>query len=256
MKHSGQFQPRLVHEQPILYLPGTGNSVAGRGLGPDWARAADAATVSHPAPASTFETQFRRTRVASSAGANEELGIHLPNAEDLSIWRGNAAKLGGFYFSSRFRVNAMPAAGVRFFCGLSAANVGQCIADNWSAGGVGLWCGTANAGAFQLSSSTAGGAPPTSVAYQNNPVLTVGKLYEFVMVDNPGSGSTVVTALYDLSTGTLLGTTNVGGPLPADNVFMGPQIGMSNAGLGAGYSLDIVSVYARPNLLLDPNTLA
>jgi hypothetical protein len=33
---------------------------------------------------------------------------------------------------------------------------------------------------------------------------------------------------------------------------MGPQVGLSNAAAGVGYALDIISLYARPNLAVTP----
>lgn len=249
MKHSGPYQPRLVHEQPIWYQPASGTTIAGRGIGPDWA-GDGVGVVSHPTPANTFLNQFRRTRITSTAAADNELGIHLPNAADLSIWRGDATSRGGFWFSARFIVSALPGTAVRFFAGLSAANVGQCQANNFTAAGVGLWCDTGDAGSLTIGSAAGAGAP-SKTALSTARTLATGILYEFVMIGIP-AGSTIVTQLWDVGAGTKLAAQNVSATLPGTAVFLGPQVGLSNAAAGVGYSLDIISVYARPNHFLDP----
>ena len=255
------YEPVQYREGVILYLPASGTVITGRGLGPDWAFDG-IGTVSHPAPGATFATQFPRTRVTSVAGTqNQELGAHLPNASDARAWRGNAASRGGFYFACRFMVNAIPATTIRFFCGLSAATSGVCKAAVSGSGPpntVGLWCDTGdsanltilnvdNAGAFQ------------KMPLQSSQTLTAGVVYEFVMICNPatagGPQGTIVTNLINVSTGALLCTQNPGTNLPASTAFMAPQIGLSNgtANLAGGdTSLDWMSVYLRPNLLLTP----
>lgn len=249
MKYSGPYHPRLLYEQPALYLPASGTTITGRGLGPDWDRTGTG-TVSHPTPSNSFLNQFRRTRIASTAGVDEELGVHLPNAADLSLWRGDAVSRGGFHFSARFIVNALPATAVRFFCGLSAANVGQCQANNFTAAGVGLWCDTGDAASLKLGSA-AGAGVPTKTSLANAHTLTTGILYEFVMIANPNQ-SGIVTQLINVGTGAVISAQNAFATLPGGAVFIGPQVGLSNAAAGAGYLLDIISIYARPNLLLTP----
>lgn len=255
MKHSGPYQPKLVHEQPILYLPGTGGSVAGYGVGPNnWVTGIG--TVTHPTPTNTHIGQFRKTRITSVAGtSNQELGIHLPNADQCHIWRGNATGRGGFYFSARFIINAIPATNIRFFCGLSSANAGACTANALTGHAVGLWC--ADTDAADLKIVTRDGATQNSQDLATDHDLTTGILYEFVMIGIPAQGS-IVTQLWNHGTNTLISAQNANTNAPGLSTFMAPQIGLSNNtnNTGGDTALDIVSLYARPNQFLDPGKAA
>jgi len=244
------YEPLIHLEQPTLYLPTTGTDITGGGLGPAWV-GDGVAVVSHPAPSAGFTTQFPRRRFTSVAGTNEELGAHSPL---LSAWRGNAAKLGGFYFSCRFMVNAIPDTAVRLFVGLSAgAAVCKTAFASAPANTIGLWCDSTDAGS--LSILTVDSTPTRfSTPLGTAQTLTAGKLYEFVMICNPGGQSTIVTNLIDVGLGTLLSTQNPGSNLPLNTAFMAPQVGLSNAAHNAGgdCSLDVIHCYLRPNLRLTP----
>ena len=254
MKHSGPFQPRLVHEQPIWYQPASGVVVTGRGIGPDWDRTG-VGTASHPAPANSFINQFRRTRVANVAAvADQELGVHLPNAEDASLWRGDAANLGGFYFSARFTVNTRTFTSIRCFVGLSAqTGTGVCVSDTVPNNTIGLWCDSTDAAVLSIVTKAAVGT--TKNALTTAHTLQTGILYEFVMIANPNQANTILTHLINVGTGALISSQSVNVTLPTATVFMAPQAGMSNAAnLGAANTaFDIISIYARPNQLLIPS---
>ena len=253
MRHSGVWHPRLDCEQPILYLPASGTTLTGRGLGPDWA-GDGVAVVSHPTPASGFTTQFRRTRFTSAASADNELGVHLPNAADMSCYRGSVASRGGFFFRAWFMVNAIPNTTIRFFAGLSAATTGVCLSDTVPANTVGLWCDTTDAGSLTVVTNDASAGSSTKNALASAHTLTAGTLYEFTMQSNPAQGS-IVTQLVNKGTDAVIGSQNVSATMPATTTMMGPQVGLSNAANAAGgdTSLDIILIYARPNLKLVPD---
>lgn len=249
MKHSGPFQPRLSHESPLLYLPSTGTDATGRGLGAAWTRDGGSGTVSHPALGNTFVTEMPRTRITSTAASNNELGVRNVMA---ACWRGNAASRGGFYFSARFLVQAVPATSVRFFAGLTAGTgAGVCVSDTVPNNSVGLWCDSGDASSLSIVTKGTGSA--TKTALTTPETLTVGRLYEFVMICNPNQ-SVLVTNLINFGTDALLTTQNVSATMPTSTVFMAPQVGLSNAANAAGgdTALDIISVYARPNHRLVP----
>lgn len=72
-------------------------------------------TVSHPALASTnMSTAARRSNVISAAGANSSAELR---STIFQCWRGNAARLGGFFFSTRFNLLDLPT-NVRALVGL------------------------------------------------------------------------------------------------------------------------------------------
>jgi hypothetical protein len=246
------YEPALHREPRTLYLPTTGTDIGGRGLGPAWV-GDGIAVVSHPALAAGFTTQFPRRRFTSAGGtSNQELGAHSP---ELSAWRGNAVKLGGFYFSCRFMVNAIPDTVIRFFCGL-AKGVSPALNNTLPANTVGLWCDTADAGALSIGNADSGGVNE-KFALSSGVTLTAGVLYDFVMIANPSpsnSPGTIVTNLYNVGTDTLLCTQNPGNRLPASTEFLAPHVALSNANHTAGgdCSLDVIHCYLRPNLRLTP----
>jgi hypothetical protein len=74
-------------------------------------------TESFPAFATTnFLTQTRNAKYISSATAGNACGVHETNA---FLWRGDAAKRGGFFFSMRFGISTTLSAGI-IFAGLRA----------------------------------------------------------------------------------------------------------------------------------------
>lgn len=258
MKPSGAYEPRLSHEQTILYLPSTGTDGTGAGVGPAWTAGTDS-VVSHPSPAAGYDTEFRRTRFTSPASADKHLGIYFSNSDHCCAYRGSADSRGGFYFRALFRVNAIPNNAIRFFCGLSA-RVGSGIATSNTvpANTVGLWCDDTDSAALSLVTVTSGGSA-TKSALTTPETLTAGRLYEFIMIANPNQ-SVVVTQLnnFEDSTGgafgDVLNSQNVSVTMPANTAMMAPQIGLGNSAnaTGGDCSVDVYSVYLRPNLKLYP----
>lgn len=258
MKPPGQAEPRLSHEQPIWYLPATGTDAAGCGVGPAWTTDANA-TVSHPAPTSGYDTQFRRTRFTSTANSNIHLGLMFANSDHCSVWRGNATSRGGFYFRALFRVNAIPNNTIRFFAGLSAqVGTGVATSNTLPNNTMGLWCDTTHSASLKFGACDNGGTS-SSTALTNATTLTAGTLYDFIMIANPNQG-VVVTQLVNAEDdtdgfmGTVLNSQNFGTNLPGSTVFLAPQVGLGNAANNAGgdTSLDIYTIYVRPNLRLRP----
>lgn len=258
MKPAGTHEPRLSHEQVILYLPATGTDGTGAGIGPAWTAGAGA-TVSHPTPAAGFSTEFRCTRFTSPAAADKHLGVYFANADHCCAYRGNALSRGGFYFRALFKVNAIPNNSIRFFCGLSAqVGTGLATSNTPPANSVGLWCDTTDSAVLKLMTCDNSGTS-TKTTMTNPETLTAGRLYEFILICIPNQ-SVVVTQLnnYADSTdgafGTVLNSQNVSLTMPSNTVMMAPQVGLGNAANAGGgdCSFDIMSIYLRPNLKLSP----
>jgi len=249
MKPSG-FEPTLKDEQPMLWLPSSGTDIIGSGIGPEWTRDSLSGTVSHPALTAGFTTQFRRTRITSTAVSNNELGIRQPN---VCAWRGNTGVRGGFYFEAKFMVNAMVDTDIRLFVGLSAqTGTGVCISNTVPDNTVGLWCDDTDAANLTIVTKGTGGLS-TKTPLASAHTLTAGILYRFRMICNPNQAS-IVTQLENHGAGTVIGTQNVTATMPTNTVFMAPHVGFSNAtnAVGGDCSFDVVSAYLRPNLRLVP----
>jgi len=250
----------LWKNQPMLYLPDTGTSLNGGGFGPtNWTNSGAPTVVSHPQPASTdFVTQHRRTRITSGATTtNQELGIHLPNNDQLCFWRGNAANLGGFYVDVKFKVQAIPATSVRLFCGLSSLNTAVCVTDTPGGSAIGLWCDTGDAGNLTLLRSDGTREKITLLRNGGNvtETLATGKAYRFKLWALP-NGNQIGYQLLNLTNNSLIAHgMNTSGHTPGTATFMAPQVGLSNGTAnttGGDTALDILSLYARPNLSYQP----
>ncbi len=108
------YQPAFFQNNVMLFYPSNSTTV---GTVDGWTFTS-AGTVSHPTIASTnLQTSMRRTQWASATTANAVGGIFTAQT---NIWRGNAARLGGFFFFARFS-QLTSTNGARAFVGLSAA---------------------------------------------------------------------------------------------------------------------------------------
>lgn len=94
-------QPAMFNNNFFFWTPAN-TTVAGTAIGNTVTSVA--ATVSHPALASTnMQTSMRRTQWASSGAASSGAGIRGVATQ---VWRGNAANMGGFFAFFRFSQNA------------------------------------------------------------------------------------------------------------------------------------------------------
>lgn len=197
----GTFQRALFRDQQALYLPSFGTDATGRGIGPAWTRDGATGTVSHPVPATGFANEFLRTRITSTAAIDNELGVRLPIA---LVHRGNAASRGGFFFSSRFIVNAIPNNAIRFFAGLSSVAAGVCQANALTGDAVGLWCDATDAAALSLVQRE--NTLTTKTPLTTTTTLTAGTFYRFEIICDPGNQGTMVTRLFNEATDALIWT--------------------------------------------------
>jgi hypothetical protein len=215
--------------------------------------------VSHPAPSAGFTTEFLRTRITSAASQNNELGVRLSVA---LCHRGSATSRGGFFFSARFIVNAIPAVSVRFFAGLTASlAAGVCESNAVLDDTFGLWCDATDSCALSIVGRD--NSTTTKNTLSTPTTLTAGTYYRFEMFANPNANAatgTVVCTLINEGTGALLWEQSVGidnsiaARGPRGNIFLSPQVGLSNAlnAAGGDTSLDIISIYCRPRQTLVP----
>jgi len=254
MKPSGPYFPRPDFEQCLLYLPDTGTSAAGTGLGPAWTTHANA-TVSHPAPASGFTTEWRRTRFTSTANSNIHLGPYFANSDLCCAFRGGSSPRGGFYFNALVRVNAIPATSIRFFAGLSAqTGTGLCTSNTVPANSIGIWCDDTDAASLSFV-STDGSANANKQALSSAVTLTAGVLYRIELFCYPAQ-STVLSVIRNVGADTVLAETSTAGGaslyIPSSTAMMAPQVGLGNAAnaTGGDTDLDVYSIYLRPNLKL------
>jgi hypothetical protein len=110
--------------QKASQVPGVGTGPFALGIGHT---TASAGTISHPAPANTnYKTSQRRASGATGTTAGVQSGTRN-NVQ--SVWRGNAAGLGGFLVRFTWSYEALPAAANTTFVGLFASGVAATNAD-------------------------------------------------------------------------------------------------------------------------------
>lgn len=225
-------QMALFQNRVLMYIPSTGTTGTGSGtsLGPVWT---SGGTVNHPTPSSTapaISNQMRRTRYANVVTTtNQTLGIKAAAADTLNFWRGNAAGLGGFFYSARFIVELWAASTCRIFAGLTASSATYVVASDTVLNNTcGLWHDTTdpNSGANSFNFVTRDTTTTTKQSIALSNAIAAGNSYDFYMFCPP-NGSTIYWRLDDIVNGvTYEGSTST--TLPAATAFMGPQCAMSN----------------------------
>lgn len=225
-------QPALFGNRIVLFNPSTGTTGtgSGTGFGPAWT---SNGTVTHPIPATTspaVSNQMKRTRYANVVTTtNQQLGPRFNAASEQQFWIGNAAKLGGFFFATRFIVELWAASTCRIFAGLASTSTGSVVtSDTVLNNTCGLWHDTTdpNSGAnsFNFVTRNTTTTTKTSIALSN--AIAAGNSYDFYMFCPP-NGSTIYYRLDDLVNDvTYSGSTST--TLPANTAFMQPQVQMSN----------------------------
>jgi hypothetical protein len=228
-------QTALFQNRILMYVPSTGSTGtgSGTGLGPVWTAGASSPTISHPTPSSTspaIANQMRRTKFLNPATtANVGLGIKAAAADTLNYWRGNSAGLGGFFYAARFIVEAIPAATVRIFAGLTASSSTFVTASDTVLNDTcGLWHDTTDptSGANSFNFVTRNTATTTKQSISLSNAIAAGNAYDFYMFCPP-NGSTIYWRLDDI-VNTATYESNTGTTLPTATTFMGPQCSMSN----------------------------
>lgn len=226
------FQPSFFQNRILMYVPSTGTTGtgSGAGIGPIWT---SGGTVNHPTPSSTTparSNQMRRTRYANVVTTtNQTLGIKAAAADTLNYWRGNAAGLGGFFYSARFIVELYAASTVRLFAGLVASSATYVVASDTVLNNTcGLWHDTTDpstgAGAFNFVTRDATTTTKQQITLAN--AIAAGNSYDFYMFCAP-NGTTIYWRLDDVVNAVTYedSTTTT---LPVNTAFMGPQCAMSN----------------------------
>jgi len=220
------FQPALFGNNIVLFAPSSGTTGTGTGFGAVWT---PGGTVSHPTPATTspaIANQMHRTRFANVVTTqNQTLGIISTAAGLPQFWRGNAAGLGGFFFSCRFIIELWPANTVRLFVGLTSLATAMVATDTPSGDFCGLWHDTTD-GANVLSLITMDNTTRVKTAI-TGATLAAGQAFDWYMFMPPNS-STIYYRLVSINSGTELVNTSYSTTLPRNTIFMGPQIQMSN----------------------------
>lgn len=197
-------------------------------------------TPANPAPASTnLMTSTRRATFSSGATA----GIVASHRQSTpQVWRGNAASLGGFFYTIRFATDTL-AVGNRAFVGLSDSVAAPTNVDPTTSitiGKMGLAI-NANTGNWKWVNNNAGTAPAVTDLGVNFPVNTTD-LYELIIY-SPPNGTTVTYRVTNMSTTNQITGTATGANIPAATTFLAPQFWITNNATAAAAILDFGGWY-------------
>lgn len=206
-------QPALFGNSVFMWSPSTGTTVSAN-FGTSWTarNAGTGAAQAHPTRASTNAlTSMNRATFGTGTTATGSSGVQ--SALQVA-WRGNAANLGGFYFTSRFGIETTEAT-LQVLIGLSALNAALAGEPSAQNNTVGLAKDSTDS-TWQIitRNGTTVTKTPTGAS------ITVGQVLDFTMFAAP-NGSDVTFKLVDAVTGTVLVdnvvvTTN----LPVNTTFL------------------------------------
>ncbi len=221
-------QTALFGNNIILFTPTSGTTVTG-GFGTLWVTSSGPQAATTPVPSTTapaLASQMHRyQKLNNVTTTNQAMGIRANSTDAFQFWRGNAAGIGGFFFTTRFVVAAWPAATVRVFAGLSASATEVAISNTVVNDTAGLWHDTTDSSTtFNLVTRNTATTTKTAITVTN--AIATGNAYDFYMFAKPND-STIFYRLDDLVNGTTFeGST--GTTLPTNTAFMAPQVEVSN----------------------------
>lgn len=188
-------QPALFANNFVLWLPGTGTTVAiNFGTSFTARNSGTSAAQAHPARASTNAlTQMARATFGTGTTATGASGIQ---SSATVAWRGNAAGLGGFFFHARFGIETL-ASDIRAFVGLSANNAAIAADPSSWNNTIGICKDTADS-TWQVLQRNG----TTATKSNTGCTVTAGQVLDLYMFAAP-NGSTVTVRLVDAFTGTV-----------------------------------------------------
>ncbi len=214
----------------------TGTTFVG-GFGSTFTNAAT--TYANPTPLSTnLLTSTRRATFATSGTAGQ---VTSHRQSTLQVWRGNAAGLGGFFYTIRFGTSGLQS-GNRAFVGLSGSTAAPTNINPFTDGtisrvGVAI---IANTGNWYFVNNAAGSTPTTLDLGSNLPVSATN-LYELVLF-SPPNGSYIGYRLKNLTTNNDV-SGSVSTNLPSNTTFLAPQFWMTNNATAGIVTMDFGGWY-------------
>jgi hypothetical protein len=227
-------QPALFFNAIAMIMPQTGSTITQWGM-PN----TTVGTASTPTPTATnMHTSMKRTSVTSSTTAGS--ASELRSAQYL-VWRGNAAGLGGFFYTCRFGVNSTVSTqqlliGLRNATAATSTTAVPSSLTNFI--GVGWDNGDGN---LQIMSNDASGTATKIDLGSLFPANNTTAMYEFVLYAAP-DGTSVGYRLQRLDTGDIT-SGSLSTDLPASNLFLSPHEYMNNGGTAAAVVMDVNRVY-------------
>ena len=196
-------------------------------------------TANNPTPTTTNLLTSTRRATYSTGTISGSLASHRQST--LQVWRGNAAGLGGFFYTIRFGTDTL-VSGNRAFVGLADSVSAPTNVDpttTTTPGKIGVAI-NANTGNWKLVNNVTGTAPTVLDLGASFPVTTTS-LYELVLYAAPNASS-VGWRVTNISTGAQTSgslSTNI----PASTTFLAPQFWITNNATASAAILDFGGWY-------------
>ena len=187
-----------------------------------------------------------QTRVAIVSGAVATNLTTLRGASHLpKVWRGDAARRGGFTVAVRFNVSdAVLVATANMFIGIINTSMSADAAPSTLTNLIGVGCDNGDT-ALQLYAAGSSAQARTSLGASFPVNTTSVDVYEMTLSAAP-NGSTVGYRVLRLNTGDVAsGTISAAANLPSSTTQMNPQIFRSNGGTAAAVALDFSHIYVE-----------
>lgn len=188
--------------------------------------------------ATNMKTSLNRIRVLSAGTANSASEMRTANNQ---VWRGNAANLGGFFYSTTFSVNSTTA-NQRLFVGLMNATgaTSTTAAPSSLTNIVGVGWDSADT-SLQIMHNDASGTATKVALGASYPANNTAAVYEITLFA-PSNGSSITYRLKRLDTDTAVSGT-ISTNMPANNIFLCRHEYMNNGGTAAAVDLEVMRVY-------------
>lgn len=227
-------QPGMFFSAVRMVIPNGNNSVTTWGVSNTVVGTLTAPTIA----ATNLKTSVNRVRVVSATTANSASEMRTAGAQ---VWRGNAAGLGGFFYSATFSVNSTTT-NQRLFVGLMNATGATATTSAPSALTNILGVGWDSADTtLQIMHNDASGTATKVNLGANFPSNTTAAVYE-VTLFSAANGSTISYRVKRLDTEqTASGTIST--DMPANTSFLCRHEYMNNGGTAAAVDLEIMRVY-------------
>jgi hypothetical protein len=231
-------QPAFFNNRVMIIAPNTSTTVTALGIS-----ATTAATLSHPAPAATsLAASLYRTRCQTSTTAGNAAGIRH---SVVTMARGNASFLGGFYFHTRVCSGAIALAGAQAFAGLSSTVAALSVEPSTLSDAIGLVKDSADT-AWNFTRRTGAGtvqkvALTTPLTYAANQVIDV------IIFSRPGGTGIgcVVRSFNNAGVPTTHLDTEYTTDIPAATTFLAGRFDIRNGATAAAADFELVRMYAE-----------
>jgi Protein of unknown function (DUF2793) len=235
-----QLQPHMGSKSVAQWAPSSGSTVYTRGI-----PRTSVGTASTPTLASTnLAASIRRWRMTSAATANS---VCDERSASTVCWRGNAAGLGGFFYTNRISLVTLQTGAVAFFglmASVAALATTQTLAALVNCVGIGFTSGThAN---WQLIFND-GTATPTFIDMGTNfPVANFTNVYSILIYAVP-NGASIGVRITCENTGAVF-EQDLTTKIPANATFLSVRNFVHNGGVAAAVAYDCAGVYLETDM--------